>query len=201
LDFKEQPMTSAIRSSLLGAGTGALVMFLLDPERGGRRRALIRDKFQWASRKMREAAGATRRDVGNRLAGATAGARAVFANEAADDATIAERVRTALGRVTAHDGAISVDVLDGFVTLTGDALASDASTIVSAARRTRGVEGVSNEIRVHQRADGIPALQGGTEPRSRLVAMAYTPTAAAAAAGIAGIAIAVAAGRRAIRTT
>lgn len=59
------------RNSLVGAGIGAGLMFLLDPARGNRRRALIRDKMIYAVRKTRDTAGAARRDVGNRLYGMT----------------------------------------------------------------------------------------------------------------------------------
>ena len=49
-------MTSAVRAGLIGAGVGAASMFLLDPERGARRRAVVRDKAVWAGRKTRDAA-------------------------------------------------------------------------------------------------------------------------------------------------
>ena len=52
-------MTSTTRSTLIGAGIGSAVMFLADPNHGARRRALIRDKFTWMTRKTRDAAGST----------------------------------------------------------------------------------------------------------------------------------------------
>src|SRR5437762_12816582 len=97
-----------VRSSLLGVGLGATSMFLLDPERGERRRALVRDKMVRASRKTAEAAGATIRNLGNRMEGVQSRALSFFSDEAVGDATIEERVKSALGRVTAHHRAISV---------------------------------------------------------------------------------------------
>ena len=67
-------MTSTA-STLIGAGCGAALMFLLDPSRGPRRRAIVRDKVVRAARKTREVAQATRRDLGNRATGMAARTR------------------------------------------------------------------------------------------------------------------------------
>jgi hypothetical protein len=57
---------------LTGFGIGASLMYFLDPERGRRRRALVRDQLAHTIRLTRDAAGATRRDVGHRTAGPVA---------------------------------------------------------------------------------------------------------------------------------
>jgi len=80
-------MTSTVRAGLIGAGIGGASMFLLDPDRGARRRALIRDKAVWAARKTQDAAGATGRDLSNRLAGLQSRARTQFSDEAVDGLT------------------------------------------------------------------------------------------------------------------
>ena len=153
-------MTSSTRNSLLGASIGAAAMFLADPVRGARRRALVRDKLVWASRRTREGAGATWRDLGNRMSGMQARMRSGSAST--DDATLNDRIRTALGRVTAHPRAVSVMVTNGWVVLTGDALAVEAPSIVSAVNSVPGVEGVENQMRMHPTSGNIPALQGGS---------------------------------------
>jgi hypothetical protein len=150
-----------VRSSLLGVGLGATSMFLLDPLRGARRRALIRDKIVSARRKTGEAAGATWRDLGHRITGMQFKTKHLFSDEAVDDATVAERVKSALGRATAHQRAISVRTADQCVMLTGDALASEITSIVSAVQRVPGVVSVQNNIRTHSTAEGVPMLQGG----------------------------------------
>src|SRR4051812_21369003 len=73
------------RSSILGAGIGATSMFLLDPARGARRRALLRDKMTSASRKTAEAASATFRDLSNRFEGVQSRTRKLFAADTVDD--------------------------------------------------------------------------------------------------------------------
>jgi gas vesicle protein len=55
---------------LLGAaGIGAAAMYLLDPDRGNRRRALIRDKMVKLNRQTRETVTGKVRDVTNRAKG------------------------------------------------------------------------------------------------------------------------------------
>src|SRR2546430_14268417 len=95
-------MTSASRSSLIAAGVGAALMFLLDPSRGVRRRAIVRDKIARAARKTRDAAGVTRRDLANRMTGADAQARSRAADEPADGRAVCERLRAGLGPVPSH---------------------------------------------------------------------------------------------------
>src|SRR5687768_4718196 len=59
-------MDDTMRAWICGVGVGASAMFLLDPDRGARRRALLRDKAVRAKRKTRDAADATARDIANR---------------------------------------------------------------------------------------------------------------------------------------
>ncbi len=192
-------MTSAVRAGLIGAGIGGASMFLLDPDRGARRRALVRDKAVWAARKTRDAAGATGRDLNNRLAGLQARTRAQFSDEPADDVRLCERVRATLGRVTSHPRALCVQSQGGRVTLTGDALKAEVPSIVSAVGGVRGVESVENKIDAHAAADGIPALQGRSERRGSWTGWArggWSPTAILlAGASVATGAIAIAAAR------
>jgi hypothetical protein len=182
-----------VRSSLLGAGIGATSMFLLDPARGARRRAILRDKMTSASRRTVEAAGATFRDLSNRFEGVQSRTRNLFAADAVDNAALAERVKSALGRVTAHHRAISVLASDGWVTLYGDVLESERRSIISAVERIRGVAGVENNLRIHLFADNVPALQGGSPGRAQWTWLTDSWSPAAILAGGAAIAVAAAA--------
>lgn len=156
-------MNASTRNSMLGAGIGMGLMFLLDPARGNRRRALIRDKMIRVSRKTRDAAGATGRDLGNRINGIRARAESLVSRAPVDDDVLVERVRARLGRIASHPRAIEVAAHNGSVTLTGDAFATEVSPIVDAVARVRGVCNVENEITAHAAAEGVPSLQGASE--------------------------------------
>ena len=68
-------------SLVSGATLGAGLMYLLDPDRGRRRRALVRGKgIRW-SRKTREFAGSTSRDVRNRAIGMGAAVKSWIQSE------------------------------------------------------------------------------------------------------------------------
>ena len=184
-------MTSTTRSTLIGAGIGGAVMFLADPNHGARRRALIRDKFTWMTRKTRDAAGSTWRDLGNRTAGLQARVHGLSIDNV-DDTTLTERIRSALGRATSHSRAVSVDVLDGWVTLTGDALTSESAAIIAAVNAVHGVEGVTNRLRTHAAAGSIPTLHGGSNPRrwATWLWSGWSPTAKLVAASLGAAALA-----------
>jgi hypothetical protein len=189
-------MNSTTRSSLIAAGIGATLMFLADPSRGARRRALVRDKAVRAARKTRVGAGATWRDLQNRLSGLQA--RVHRRGGPADDATVHERIRAALGRVTPHHRAVSIAVADGFVMLSGDALGSEVAAIESAVRSVPGVESVDTRIRTHTSAAGIPHLQVGSPRRGRWmtwIASGWSPSAKLVGAASLGV-LAFAASRR-----
>jgi hypothetical protein len=65
--------------SLLGAaGVGAGLMYLFDPHRGNKRRALIANKVTHAKKVVGEVADKTGRDVRNHLLGAISEVQSVF---------------------------------------------------------------------------------------------------------------------------
>jgi hypothetical protein len=145
---------------LMGAGIGAAAMFLLDPDRGARRRALVRDKATLISRKTRDGADATARDIANRARGLTAAARGSWSEGDTDDRTLLERSRARLGRVCSHPHAIDVEVRRGVVTLSGPILAHEVNSVMAEVGSTRGVSEVIDELDVYETGEGIPALQG-----------------------------------------
>ena len=147
---------------LYGIGIGAALMYILDPDRGARRRALLRDKCVSASNRTQEYVGKMSRDLGNRAQGLVAETRNLFRHEEVSDEVMARRVKTELGRHPVHARAITVMVEPGRVTLRGPALASEVDTIVSAASSVSGTYEVDNQLEVHEQAEGIPSLQGQT---------------------------------------
>lgn len=131
---------------LLGAGVGALVMFMLDPDRGARRRALVRDKVVRLGNVTAEGIENRRRDLGNRLEGVKARMRRSRRTEMVDDAVLTDRVRATLGRHTTHASNITASVCDGEVTLTGLVTNAEAKRVAKAVARVPGVGDVVNLI-------------------------------------------------------
>ena len=149
------------RNALLaGAGLGALLMFIADPDRGARRRALVRDKAVRGVRLGGRAIAAAAADMTNRTRGIAADARGAWQHDAPDEARLIERVRASLGRACSHPRAIVVTAIDGEVTLRGDVLVSEADVVLAAADAVRGVEDVIDELERYAGAEGVPSLQG-----------------------------------------
>src|SRR2546423_7524759 len=107
-----------------GIGLGAGLMYVLDPDRGRRRRALVRDKVARVINKTRDATGKTLRDTRHRARGLVAGARSLLKREQVSDEVLIERVRSKMGRVVSHPHSIGVTADRGRVTLRGPILES-----------------------------------------------------------------------------
>ncbi|HZJ13703.1 MAG TPA: BON domain-containing protein [Chthoniobacteraceae bacterium] len=143
-----------------GAGLGALLMFMGDPGRGARRRALVRHKAVRGARVGGRALTATVADLANRTRGVAANAWGSIRRESVDDDQLIERVRAALGHVCSHPRAIAVEAIDGEVTLRGDVLTSEANAVLAAARSVRGVSEIVDDLDKYPGREGVPSLQG-----------------------------------------
>lgn len=149
-------------SFLAGACVGAAGMYLLDPNRGARRRAVMRDKLTRAAHTTVDGLDAAGRDLAHRSAGVWAGARRWVASEEVPDYILVERVRATLGRHVSHPHAIEVDANDGCVTLRGKILRREAGPLLRAVSRVAGVAEIDDRLEQHDRAGNIPSLQGGS---------------------------------------
>ena len=147
------------RSVLIGAAAGSALMYLLDPNGGRRRRALVRDKVAHATRRTRHGVNVTARDMFNRARGVAAAARGRWWDQFTTDSILVDRVKSKLGRVCSHQ-AIDVNALDGIVTLRGPVLAADVKRVLSGVAAVRGVHGINNQLEAYESAVGIPSLQG-----------------------------------------
>lgn len=148
-------------SWLYGAGIGAGLMYIFDPDRGRRRRALVRDQVVHTWRSTGELMDKAMRDLQNRTRGLAAETKARLSGEQVFDEVLAERVRSALGRAVSHPGAISVTVDQSRVILSGPILAREVDRLLAAVAAVSGVTQVENRLDVHQQAGDIPGLQGG----------------------------------------
>lgn len=146
-----------------GIGIGAGLMYMLDPERGNRRRAMMRDKIARGINKAEMALDTTSRDIRNRAQGVIAEAKSMVKRDGrVSDEVLIERVRSKMGRMVSHPHSIQVTANRGRVTLSGPILESEVTKLVSSISRVRGVTGVENRLEVHQRGTDVPGLQGGT---------------------------------------
>jgi uncharacterized membrane protein len=135
-------------------------MYLLDPERGARRRSLLRDQGFHAGHKVRDELAGVARNARNRTAGVAAELRSRFQQDQAGDEILTERVRAAIGRAVSHPGAITVNAFEGRVTLSGHVLADELPQLIRRVGRVRGVNEVRNELEMHATAENVSGLQG-----------------------------------------
>ena len=139
---------------------GAALMYLFDPRAGRRRRALLRDQAVHMSRKTGEASGKIARDLQNRAAGVAAAMRSRGEEDAVDDSVLEARVRSALGRVCSHPGAIGVACIGGVVELVGPILANEYDGVWRAVTSVSGIVEVIDNLVLHETANSVPGLQG-----------------------------------------
>ena len=145
-------MTRKLFLLLTGVGIGAGLMYLLDPDRGRRRRALIRDKIEHATNEAEELAGKTSRDLRNRAQGVMAEIESSFTDEDIPNDVLVERVRAAMGRVPGDHSAIEITANNGIVTVGGEASANDLPDLLAALREVRGVRDMVSKLRVQDEA-------------------------------------------------
>ncbi|ALA59220.1 BON domain-containing protein [Nitrospira moscoviensis] len=180
-------------SLLGGAGLGAGLMYLFDPDRGRRRRALLRDKAVHWSKKTRDAAETAGRDLRNRSRGVAASVMSrIKRSGPVADRVLEERVRSTLGMAMRHPASIDVSAAGGVVRLRGPVLAEEVAPILAAVDRVEGVTRVDNQLEPHEEPGRIPDLQGGVGrraggPRFELLQANWSP-AARLLTGVAGTA-------------
>ena len=174
-----KPHRALLAGMLLGAG----LMYLLDPERGVRRRHVARDRLGRARRLVGEEIAGAARDVRNRSAGTLAQLRSRLTADDADDAVIEERVRARLGHLVSHPGAVDVAVVAGEATLLGAVHEPELDELLRGVQQVRGVRRVWNQLEVYRDARGVPELQGGGPLEGPGRQSAVEPTAPPAPAG------------------
>ena len=133
-----------------GVGVGALVMYFLDPTSGNRRRAVTRDKMLKAGRETGHAIEGRAKAMAGRARGLAARARVHFESDTPSDDILAQRVRTALGRVISHPRMINISANAGVVTLSGTVSEEETKALSATVRSVPGVKDLMDETDVRE---------------------------------------------------
>ncbi len=173
-----------------GVGLGAGLMYILDPDRGRRRRAATRDGLTKLLHDTGDALDKGLRDLNNRVSGTVVEAVSMLLPQMATDEVLAGRVRAALGRLVSHPHAITVTVKNANVTLSGAILEDEVPRLLKGLRQIRGLVEITNELKVYAKPGTLPDLQGKRRPPREAPALQWTP-AMRLAAGTAGSFLAV----------
>lgn len=171
-------------------GAGALSMYFFDPERGKRRRTLVKDSLVHSQHELQKFAGSFGRDLKNRIQGAVAETENLFHQENVSDYILEQRVRTAIGRVASHPHGIDVSCKDGSVVLTGWILADELEALEKAVAQVRGAAEISSFLHATDHPQHISDLQGGAKRRRlpEFLQQNWSPT-TRVIAGTAGLAM------------
>ena len=81
-------------------------------------------------------------------------------SEPASDHQLHERIRSRLGRLVSHPGAVHVQVNDGQVRLEGHILAKELDLLLAELGAMPGVHALQNTLQAHESAEHVPQLQG-----------------------------------------
>jgi hypothetical protein len=147
----------------LGACLGAGLMYVMDPERGRRRRAMLRDGARHAAGVTLDALDKKARDVRNRARGLLAEAGSRFRCEAVTDDVLEGRVRSQVGRAVSRAGDVEVIASEGRVTLRGVVRAGELERLLRRVSRVRGVREVESQLSVKGRRGGRERGEAGGE--------------------------------------
>jgi hypothetical protein len=158
---------SLVGSAGVGAGLGAGLMYLLDPQGGRGRRAVARDKSVSALKKGGAAAAKTSRHLGNKTKGliAEAGTKLresdVVGDLTSQGQALLKRVQRKVRHAVSYPAAIEALVEEGRVILHGLVLASEVAGLLVAIETVEGVTEVQSYLEVHDSAQNLAAFRNG----------------------------------------
>ncbi len=146
-------------------GLGAGLMYYLDPYRGRRRRAMVRDRMAHAVNMIGAGTRTTARDLNHRAHGILAEGGHLFRNQDVSDEVLEARVRSKLGRLVSNPHAIAVAVDNGRVALSGPIPALEVTRLLKGVSKIPGVRLVKDALMAHMGTDEKP---GAKEVRTRM---------------------------------
>jgi osmotically-inducible protein OsmY len=144
-------------SLLAGLGLGAGLMYLLDPERGDRRRSAIREQALQVRTQGVDTVSKRSRHLRNRAVGLLAEARRRTRQEDVSDEVLVARVRSKMGLVVSKPRHIEVTADKGRVILSGPILEAEVDRLLQTVSNIPGVEIVENWLEEHEETEEIEA--------------------------------------------
>lgn len=128
-----------------GAMAGAAAMYLLDPDRGRRRRAQLGQKWTARKRSADRAVDRFERDTANRAEGARARAEGGGIFHPSDDRALEVHLHQVLEELDVATSDVSVESVEGLVRVRGQvASEADIARVVRAINGVPGVHGVES---------------------------------------------------------
>lgn len=182
---------SLLGTAGVGAGLGAGLMYLLDPQGGRRRRALARDKTVSALKTGGSAALKTGKDLGNRTKGLVHEAGSRLHLGEVDDKVLCDRVRSKIGRIASNPSDIEVTALEGRVKLLGSVPVFEADHLLTTVAKVKGVKDVDCQLQFLESDDASLSAHEGNGKARLLLARAWKP-ATLILAGTGGAALVIA---------
>jgi len=135
-----------------GVGVGALAMYFLDPTSGSARRSAARNKAVDTTRDTGKAVQGRARAMASRAKALAEKGLSRFDSSAPSDDVLAQRVRTALGRVISHPRMISITAEAGVITLSGTVSEEESIGLSGAVRGVDGVKDLVDQTSVREEA-------------------------------------------------
>ena len=151
-----------IKTVLTTIGLGAGLVYFFDPKNGESRRTQLREKANDLVDQMDESIYTAVEDTRNRTRGVLSEWTAKLSNQENPDWLLAERVRSALARLSPHSRHVRVRAEDGQLHLSGSILKDEKDAILRSASRTRGVRDVVDELEVFYSPEEMTAFQDTT---------------------------------------
>ena len=136
------------------SGAGAAAAYFFDPERGQARRAQARDKANSLARRRQQQAEQQARHAANVAQGQAVQAQGGGVPRPEDDVELAQVVKQVLAGLDVNTGDVTVEAVEGVVTLRGQVENSEAvTTVEQAVSQAPGVV----ELRSFLHTPGTPA--------------------------------------------
>ena len=133
-----------------GVGVGALAMYFLDPTSGKSRRSAARNQVARTSRETGQAVSGRAKAMASRAKSLAERSLARFDSTTPSDDVLAQRVRTALGRVISHPRMINIAAQGGVVTLSGTVSEEEAQGLSATVRSVDGVKDLVDQTEIRE---------------------------------------------------